>query len=126
MSRIAWRLKSGTTKGTLVDNEAGAIGLRDGWNYPGMSFEPWRVVKVRILTPAESRRKAVAEALRERADFYAMRTVEAGYSLAFEMVARELRAEADALWPRKGRREAPTRGKWVVGDDGLAREVGGL
>lgn len=121
MSRIAWRLKSGATKGTLVDNEAGAIGLRDGWNYPGMSFEPWRVVKVRILTPAESRRKAAAEALRARAEKMAERCDHfariangtdvrprwfkngaAAIAGELEKQVSEMMTEANALWPRKG------------------------
>ena len=57
---------------------------------------------VRLLTPAEPRRKAKAEALRKEADHFSALTEEAGYSIAFEMAARHLRAEADALWPRKG------------------------
>ena len=118
MSRIAWRLKSGATKGTLVDNEAGAIGLRDGWNYPGMSFEPWRVVKVRILTPAESRRKAAAEALRALAESHRLEAAAwrrpvsqidqslnahwRGMVAGYEQAAGDADRRADALWPRKG------------------------
>ena len=67
---------------------------------------------VRLLTPAESRRKAAAEALRELAVELRAETLGAlnepvddydgGLSDAKHLAANEAEARADALWPRKG------------------------
>jgi hypothetical protein len=58
----------------------------------GRSGLPCRAV--RLLTPAESRRKAAAEALREFA--IELRVI------GFETLAGMGDERADALWPRKG------------------------
>jgi hypothetical protein len=81
----------------------GAQTFADGMNihHPRIGYGPWRVVKVTTLTPAEAKRKAQAAVLRAKADNYERRTAPiCWYSRAFDLVASELRAEADALWPR--------------------------
>ncbi len=60
-----------------------------------------------ILTPAESRRKAAATALRELAADYQLRSTIAankgnGSWLAWSRAAEIAESRADALWPRKG------------------------
>lgn len=62
---------------------------------------------VRLLTPAESRRKAAATALRELAADYQLRSTIAankgnGSWLAWSRAAEIAESRADALWPRKG------------------------
>ena len=115
MSRIEWHVKPGNGNpppwGGKVDNEGGAKELRDHWNAIGfLGSIDYRVVKVRVLTPAESRRKAAATALRElAADWYAKaqnRRYEDAYVAgtvdAIESMAADADKRADALWPRKG------------------------
>ena len=111
MSRIEWHVKPGNGNpppwGGKVDNEGGAKDLRDHWNATGfLGSIDYRVVKVTILTPAESRRKAAATALRELAADYQLRSTIAankgnGSWLAWSRAAEIAESRADALWPRK-------------------------
>ena len=74
-------------------------------------FAGWRIV--RLLSPAESRRKAAADALRELAaeiraetsgPFGASNTIgyDGGWSDAKHQDAKKAEEKATALWPRKG------------------------
>lgn len=96
---------------------ANATCYEDRETAEGYARDVGGIVK-RWLTPAESRRKAAAEALRELAaeiQSGVMRPSEASevsvdhrrfYNAGCQDTARWLAAKADALWPRKGAKKS--------------------